>query len=80
MWEWEHYLRADLHHVQHAATATKGSIFDTRETKQLSESPCSTVVLYTERGDVIAVTLNGVFGLWIADNRCNAGGAEFSQL
>lgn len=72
--EQKHYLRVDLHHLN------TGSIFYTRGTKHLSESQSSAAVLYTVRGPVIAVTLNGIFGGWIADNRCNTVGAEFSKL
>lgn len=80
--EWKHYLRVDLHHLQQQLVFySTGSIFYTRETEHLSESQRTAAVLYTVRGPAIAVTLNGIFGGWIAHNRCNSSaGAESSKL
>ncbi len=38
------------------------------------------MVLYAVRVPVIAVTLKGIFGGWIAENRCNTVGAELSLV
>lgn len=80
--EWKHYLRVDLHHLQQQLFFySTGSIFYTRETEHLSESQCTAAVLYTVRGPAIAATLNGIFGGWIAHNRCNSSAsAESSKL